>query len=266
MKIKFYIIIIFSTLLFWGCENEELLSPETVHEEYTVVQGEIQPDKLFPSIRFTKTLPLGVPFNIKQAELKNVTAYLLKNEIQVIPLHYNVDGLYKPLYEFYVEEGETYELIAEVNDKFIYGRTIIPFKPEVSNVQYNTSDYYFDADVKSKLNEVYGALWIIPGNPAARANDYFSVSSPTASANTRVFVRTSSIPEVYRNPAYANNRYMQVYAFDESFRKYFYSRTSGNEINDPFIQTGSKIEWNVQGDKVIGMFIGVAAGEIIKVN
>ena len=63
-------------------------------------------------------MPLGVSYNIKQAELKNVTAYLIKNEVQVIPLHYTSDGLYKSLYEFYVREGESYELVAESNKKF----------------------------------------------------------------------------------------------------------------------------------------------------
>ena len=98
-----YILILISMLLFVNCESEEILNPDAVHIEHTVVQAEIKPGKIFPAVRFTKTLPLGVPYNIKQAELKNVTAYLLKNEVQVIPLHYTSDGLYKPLYEFYVE-------------------------------------------------------------------------------------------------------------------------------------------------------------------
>ena len=76
-------------------------------------------------------------------------------------------------------------------------------------------------------------------------------------------VRTSSLPEEYRITVYSDNRYIQVVAFDKSFRNYFYSRTSGSEITDPFIQGGGAIEWNMQGDKVIGMFIGVARGDII---
>jgi hypothetical protein len=262
----FYIIILLYSLTYIGCESEELVSPEAVHTEYTVVQAEIHPDKLFPGVRFTKTLPLGVPFNIKQAELKNVTAYLIKNKVQVIPLHYTVDGIYKPLYEFYVEQGETYELVAERNGIYIYGKTIIPYKPVVTGVNYNAGSSYFDADVSSKQNEVYAALWVISGNPPARANDYFSVTLPTQMVNTNVVVRTSSLPEKYMNPIYSDSRYIQVFAFDVSFRKYFYSRTSGQQINDPFVQGGSAVEWNVQGDKVIGMFIGVTPGDIIKVN
>jgi len=261
-----YILILISTVLLYNCESEEILNPDAVHIEHTVVQAEIKPEKLFPSVRFTKTLPLGVPYDLKQAELKNVTAYILKNEVQVIPLHYTSDGLYKPLYDFYVEEGEIYELIAERDGIYIYGKTIVPFKPNVVSTSYISSGYYFDADVKSKLNEVYGALWIISGNPSVRANDYYSITSPTTSENTNIVVRTSSIPETYRSPANPDKKYIQVVAFDVSFRKYFYSRTSGQQVSDPFIQGGGAVEWNVQGDKVIGMFIGITAGEIIEVN
>ena len=266
MRNILYTLILFSTLLLFNCESEEILNPVAVHIEHTVVQAEIKPGKVFPAVRFTKTLPLGVPYNIKQAELKNVTAYLLKNEVQVIPLHYTSDGLYKPLYEFYVEEGETYELIAERDGIYIYGKTIVPFIPNVTKTSYNAGEFYFDADVSSRLNEVYGALWIISGNPSARANDYYSITSPASSVNTDIFVRTSSIPEKYRSPTYPDKKYIQVVAFDVSFRKYFYSRTSGQQVSDPYIQGGGAVEWNVQGDKVIGMFIGISAGEIIEVN
>ena len=181
-------------------------------------------------------------------------------------MHYVEKGLYKPRYEFYVEEGEIYELIAERDGKYIYGKTIVPFKPNVISTNYNTGSFNFDADIISKINEVYGALWIIPGNPSARADDYYTITSPVTLSNTNIVVRTSSIPEVYRSPSYSDNRYIQVYAFDVSFRKYFYSRTSGQQVTDPFIQGGGAVEWNVQGDKVIGMFIGIAPGDIIKVN
>ena len=266
MKNGYYIIYLIAALIFFGCESEELVSPEAVHIEYTVVQAEIIPGELFDGVRFTKTLPLGVPFNIKQAEIKDITAYLLKNRIQVIPLHYTNDGWYKPLYDFYVEEGEIYELVADRNGKYVYGKTVVPFKPNVTSVNYNTGSYYLDADVSSKVNEVYSALWIISGNPPARSNDYYSVTSPSSFANEKKVVRTSTIPEEYRSQNYSDNRFIQVFSFDVSFRKYFYSRTSGEQVNDPFIQGGGAVEWNVQGDKVNGMFIGIAAGEIIKVN
>jgi len=261
---KIYLAFFFLILV--ACETEEILNPDVAFEEYTVLQAEIQPGKIFPDVRITKTLPLGVTYDIKQAELKNVTAYLVKNYIQVIPLIYTYDGLYKSKYEFYVEEGETYEIYAEREGKFIYGKTTIPHEPAVTSVSYNTGGYYFEANIQSEMNEVYGALWIISDTPPAKAEDYFSVTIPSATLNTIVPVRTSSIPEEYRKPIYSGNRYIQVFSFDKSFRKYFYSRTSGQEISDPFIQGGGAVEWNMQGDKVIGMFIGVNPGEIVQVN
>ena len=75
-------------------------------------------------------------------------------------------------------------------------------------------------------------------------------------------VRTSPVPVEFRSPVYNNRRFIQVYSFDKSFNKYFNSRTSGQSINDPFVQGGGTVEWNVYGDNVIGMFIGVAEGDL----
>jgi len=267
MKIKSRkIFLILSVLILVACEREEILSPEVGFEEYTVVQAEIQPGKIFPYVRITKTLPLGVPYDIKQAELKNVTAYLVKNYVQVIPLVYSNDGLYMPKYELYVNEGDTYEIYAEREGKFIYGKTTIPHKPDVTAVSYNEGGYYFEANVRTESSVVYSAIWIVTGIPPAIAEDYFSVTIPSTTPNNMVAVRTSSIPEEYREPIYSGNRYIQVFSFDNSFRKYFYSRTSGQEINDPFIQGGGAVEWNMQGENVIGMFIGVTPGDVINVN
>jgi hypothetical protein len=266
MQIHLNIIFIVFVLIIYGCESEEILNPDLVHNEYTVVQAEIQPNKLFPGVTFTKTLPLGIPYNIKQAELKDVKTHLKINDVKIIPLHYEDNGIYIPRYEFYVEEGDKYELFAEVGEKYIYSETIIPLKPNVTNTSYNRSDYYLDADISSKTNEVYGAIWIIPGNPPVKAKDYFSISSHTSNPGLRIVVRTSQIPEEYRTNVYNGQRSIHVFAFDKSYNKYFSSRTLGQEISDPFVQGGNVIEWNVLGEKVIGMFIGVTPGDIIQVD
>jgi len=266
MKIYKIIYLAFFILVLVSCESEEILNPDITFVEYTVVQAEIQSGKIFPAVRITKTLPLGISYDIKFAELKNVIAYLVINYIQVIPLVYTNDGLYKPKYEFYVDEGDTYEIYAERDGIYIYGKTTIPYEPSVSSVNFNPIDYYFEADVVSKQNEVYAALWIVSGTPPAKADDFFSVSKTSTVINQVVSVRSASLPEEFRNQNYSGLRNIQVVAFDKSFRDYFYSRTSGNEINDPFVQGGGVVEWNMQGENVIGMFIGVAKGDIIQVN
>src|SRR4030042_3887703 len=97
MKYLFEILFVLILITISGCENEEILTPQFEYEEYIVVQAEIQANKYFPAVRFTKTLPLGVPYRIEDAELKNVTAYLKRNGVQIIPLIYTSQGLYKPL-------------------------------------------------------------------------------------------------------------------------------------------------------------------------
>jgi len=265
MKFIFVLISLVFISLVSGCESEEIVNVDLVYEEYTVVQAELIPGKHFPGVRFTRTLPLGVPYNIKDAEIKNITAYLRLNGVQVIPINYTDDGLYKPLYNFYINEGDTYELFAEQDDKFIYSITKIPLKPEVNSPNYDRNDYHLYADVNVKSNEVYAALWIVTTGNAIQAEDFFSVSS-SGSQNSIVRVRTSPLPEEYVSGIYLGNRMIQVYALDKSYKDYFYTRNSGQQLNDPFIQgTGGVVEWNVKGDKVIGLFIGVTPGDIIEV-
>jgi hypothetical protein len=251
--------------LFIGCENEQVVNTSIAHEEYTVVQAELKPDKRFPGVRFTKTLPLGTPFDIELAELKNISAYLRIDNVQIIPLHYKSEGLYEPLYDFYIESGQVYELFAERDETFIYTKTIIPEIPIIVQSNYNQGEYYLEAQVRSFEGEVYSALWIIGSSNVEKAPDYFSVSLPTyITGNSTVAVRSMSLPEEYRRSNYNGSRLIQVFSFDKSFKAYFDSRTSGQSVEDPFIQGGGSVDWNVQGDNVIGMFIGVA--ESIQAN
>ncbi len=267
MKKNIYILCLFILFIVsTACENEQIVDVDVVHEEYTVVQSELKTGKLFPGVRFTKTLPLGVPYNIKQAELINITAYIRIDSIQIIPLIYDQDGLYKSLYEFNVEPGRIYELFAVRDGSFIYSQTVIPEKPIVTSAIYSSNENFLQAVVVSHNNEVYAALWAISSAPFIKADDYFSVSVPTEFYPlSTVNVRTSPLPAEFQSPAYNNSRFIQVYSFDKSFKNYFNSRTSGQGINDPFVQGGGTVEWNVYGDNVIGMFIGVAEGELVPV-
>lgn len=245
-------------IIFSNCENEEILTPEVEYEEYIVVQAEIQSNKYFPAVRFTKTLPLGVPYKIEDAELKDVTAYLKRNGVQIIPLVYTSQGLYKTLYDVFVVEGETYELFAMHDETYIYSITRIPYQAELTNVYYNSSNYNLNASVKSKEGEVYASLWIITTTPSIIADDYYAVTSAVPGSD--VITTTSPIPEQYRGSNYSGLRFIRIDSFDHSFKEYFNSRTAGSQINDPYVQGGGKVIWNVQGEKVIGMFIGISKG------
>jgi hypothetical protein len=267
MNKKNYIIYLPILLIFYiACEEEQVVDVNIVHEEFIVVQAELKIDQHFPGVRFTKTLPLGIPYDIKLAELKNITAYIRIDSIKIIPLIYDQDGLYNSLYEFYVEPGRYYELFAERDGTFIYSQTVIPEKPIVTSTSYSANENYLQAVVSSYNNEVYAALWAISSAPFIKADDYFSVSVPTeVSPVSTINVRTSTIPVEFRSPSYNNRRFIQVFSFDKSFKNYFNSRTSGQSIDDPFVQGGGTVEWNVYGDNVIGMFIGVAEGDLVPV-
>lgn len=260
-RIKQTVLILSLLTVIFSCENEELVDVHFTHQEYTVVQAEIRRGEQFPGVRFTKTLPLGIPYDINLAELNNITAYLRIDSVQIIPLHYTEKGLYKPLYNFYVESEQVYELFAQRDETFIYARTIIPNEPIVSEPEYNGNDFYLEAKVKSFENEVYAALWAISSVTMIKSEDFFNVSVPdNVSPISNVNVRTSPIPEEYRSSDYDGARFIQVFAFDKSFDAYFNSRTAAQDINDPLVQGGGSVKWNVQGDNTIGMFIGLADG------
>lgn len=258
MKKLFNIVCIICVLASTGCENEEILTVDSDYKEYIVVQAQIEANKFFPSVRFTKTLPLGVPYTIEDSELTSVVAYIRRNGVQIISLVYSSEGLYKPLSNIFVVEGETYELLAVYEGTYIYSKTIVPYKPEIQRTFYDSNRHRLNAEVIARGGEVYAALWSVSTTPAVIAKDYYSISSGESGLSTTA--TTSSLPEEYWGNNYSNSRYIRVDAFDESFKEYFNSRTSGNEINDPFVQGGGEIIWNVQGNNTIGLFIGIAKG------
>lgn len=258
---------VISLFIFTSCENEEVISPEVSYEELIVIQSELNADLIFPGVRVTKTIPLGVSFNIKNSEIKNATLYLRVNGIKIIPLHYTSDGLYKSLYEFKVQQGELYELFGESRTQTFYAKTIIPYKPEVNSTSYNYGGNFAEANVKSLNGEVYAALWIVDTGVIKSAVDFYSVSVPgNISEISTINVISSAYPTEYQTQEYNGRRYIQVYAFDSSFDSYFKTKTQSQTINNPFVQESGTTVWNIQGAKVIGMFIGVTKGDILKVN
>ena len=253
-------------MLFTACESEELLSIDSTYKELIVVQSEIRPDFDFPGVRLTKTLPLGVTYEISLSEIKDATLYLRIDSIKIVPLHYTQDGLYKPLYDFVVSPGEYYELFGELGSQTFYSKTKIPYHPNLKNVIFNTADYYAEAEVYSFKDECYAALWAVDQGGFKTANDFFSTNISENVFVSSVLVRTASYPQEYQTNAYNGKRYIQVYSFDASFAKYFITKSGNQIINNPYVQGTGSTDWNVKGTNVIGMFIGVAQGNMYLVN
>lgn len=266
MNKKILISFLLTIILFSSCENEEVLYPEIAFKEQIVIQSEMHPFETFPGVRITKTLPVGSIFNITEAEVKTAVVYIRINNIQIVPLHYVSEGLYKPLYDFNVEQRQKYELFGEFEDKTFYSKTIIPSKPIVISTTYNNIDHYVQAELNTFTDEVYSALWVVNTGNLKTEENYFNVFKAENNSIANIHVRTGEYPEIYQSATYNGSRYIQVCSFDKSFDNYFKTFGSTSTINNPYVQGSGVTIWNVQGNDVIGMFIGVAKGDIIWVN
>lgn len=257
--IKNIILFIITGFFFSACENTTDVNTELPYEEYTVINAQLTAFNIFQGVTITHTLPLDVPYDITKAEIRDAVGYILENGIRVIPLHYTSNGLYKPLGDIAIQADTRYELFITVNNKSIYSETIVPELPNVLDVT-NVNNDYLTAQVEAKPGEAYGAAWIITtGGNSLKAADFFSIET-TDQYPSNIMVRSQDIPAPYNSPAYGENMSIQVYAFDKSYRDYFRTKTNNDPINNTFTSGGGSISWNVYGDHVMGLFIGLAEG------
>ena len=265
----YYIFLIFIALADFGCENVEVINAGLVYKEYTVVRAEFKANNVFEGVSITKTLPTNVPYDIKNAELTNVTAYLKINGIQVIPLNYSGDGVYNSIYRIVIHSGNTYELFADYNGKSIYAKTTVPEKPVITNANYSDNNYV-NAYVKNVPGVSFGSIWEISPSPiygiSDHALDFLSVIPSGSDTLSSVLIRTMDIPLQYGN-AYNNNElYVKVYAFDSAYADYFKTKNNNQPVSNIFAQGGDNIAWNVEGTDVIGLFIGSCESDDYKVS
>lgn len=259
-----YIFLLPLIILLNACEKTQIVESDVPVQEYIVVNSELNSASVFEGVTFTKTLPVGVTYNIKAAELKDVKAYIKVNGVQVIPLHYVIDGIYKPLYELIIQAGYTYDLYAERGGTVIYSNTKVPFVPEVNQANYIAGGSYFQANIKVHPGEVYGAIWVI-GQGVDKASSFPSLSIPDTNAAS-ISVITNNLPDQYLGNLYAGLRNIQVYSYDKQYTAYYNSAKINVPAGNGFLQSGGTVGWNVFGNNVIGMFIGVGKGAIQNIN
>ncbi len=249
------------SLLISSCENNTDVEIDLPYKEYTVVEAQLSAHQIFQGVSITHTLPLDEPYDIKKAEIKDAFAYIVENGIRIYPLHYSTDGMYFADGDFIISPDSKYELFARVGEKTIYSKTVVPDKP-VINVASNADDQYLFASIDAKPDEAYGAAWII-ANTDKRADYFFTIESADAFPQ-ELSIRTIQIPEPYNTPQYSSNFFIQVYAFDKAFKDYFITNPGGSQIDNVFIAGGGSVLWNVYGEDVIGLFIGVTKGDAVK--
>ncbi|NWF90880.1 MAG: hypothetical protein HXY50_15655 [Ignavibacteriaceae bacterium] len=268
MKINL-LLILSIVFIYFGCEDSEVVDADLGYKEYIVVRSELFADSIFTGVTFTKTLPLEETYDLSKAELKDVFVYLRVDGVQIIPLHYTSDGIYKPLYNIKIRPKSTYELFAKVNGKSIYASTYIPEVPRISKTTFH-SDEYVEVYIESRAQECYGSVFYIAysqNSYSAKSTDFHSiVEAPNSDFNEVILSRTEEIPEQFRNAIYRSVTSIQVYSFDLSFSDYFKTRGNNQPITNSFIQGGDPIAWNVKGENVIGMFIGVNKSRIESVS
>ncbi len=269
LKNYFLILTAISFFFILGCENVDTISPKVSFQEYIVVRAELKAYYPFEGVTFTKTLPIDETYNIKKAELKNVSAYLRVNGIRIITLRYLQDGLYAPLDTILIEPGSTYELFAQYNNTNMCSITKVPQPPKIVSASL-MDNRFIEVKVTPIANEVYGAGWEIY-NAATKdlydeSTDFQTIVQPSNNLETKLAVDTKDLPEDYTSGTYNNLIYAQVYAFDSPYLNYFGSKNNNQPSENVFAQGGDQISWNVQGDHVIGLFIGLAVVKYIEVN
>lgn len=253
------IIILF--ILVAACESIETVESELPYEELYVVSAQISHGDVDPEIRFTKSLELDQIYDIKNTELKDVITYIKNDQQGIFPFEYIADGIYQPLSRLEIQPGWTYELFAEYNGTRMYGITKAPANPVV--VSAELVDGQIVCEVTPKENEAYCCIYVLVqgiqvGNPrvAIRENDFFSVEGPFEKDSRNIFINTGTVPEEYRQQMRNYSLGVEVYAWDKSYKKYFETKDNNKPIEDIFSEGGGSINWNIAGEKVIGMFIG----------
>ncbi len=267
MKNLFWLSLGFLLLLVAGCNKEQIVNADENFQELTIVQAEIHPNANFPGVRITKTLPVQTPYSITAAEITDAVVYLRIDSVKIVPLHYTYEGLYRPLYNLPVSEGELYELFGRIGTRTFYSKTHIPYKPVIQSSHYNLSENYAEGVTLARENEVYSALWVVNGQPFIRATEFFDLSIPTTTLVTSTInVRSAAFPTAYRSDTYRWQRCIQIFAFDKAYEKYFKTKSASQEVGSPYTGGAGKTEWNISGDNFIGMFIGTAESDVVNVQ
>jgi hypothetical protein len=140
-------------------------------------------------------------------------------------------------------------------------------EPEVQEAYAAGS--YFTTEVLADQTEAFAATWIIAfseNSITAEADDFYEVKTTESDIPVTTLVRTTDLPDQYRQYQYHDRYYVRVYSFDKQYKEYFETKNGNKAIENIFAQGASTVNWNIEGDKTIGLFIGFTKSRMTKVR
>ncbi|MEE9431212.1 MAG: DUF4249 family protein [Melioribacteraceae bacterium] len=262
-KLQIIFILLFSLA---ACEQVDIVEIDQEHFSSIVIKAKLISEQIFDGVSITRTQPLSQPYEIKSAEIINATVYIKINEAQVIPLYYKADGKYLPKHELTIKANNIYELFAKIDGNIYYSITNIPRAPQIGKITL-VDKKYMNIEINILPNTAYGAIWQINSNSAiTNSDDFYSITSSEKEKRNTITIRTQDIPTEFFDNNLGDQIYGKVFSFDQAFHKYFLTKGKNKLIGNTFVQSGGNVEWNVQGENVIGLFIGMAESKFIRFN
>jgi hypothetical protein len=243
------------------------------YTEEIVVRGVLEAGQPVKGIMLSKTMPTLDTFSMSQAEISNVDAFIMNNNIKY-QLHYVGNSLFD-CDSLTAQSGNTYTLTVHWNGKTVTATTIVPYALDFDSITVITpyhrrhdNEWTVGLSAITYINTnvvVVGGYYLIDTtgiNPyiktytskAYRMQDTNSNGARNLVVFQKSIIDTNLI--LYDSLQYQMSLFVESY--DPQFYDYFSSRMSGDSPNSSFGLSGSNIRWNVKGDGV-GLFVGYAS-------
>ncbi|MCB0730573.1 MAG: DUF4249 family protein [Ignavibacteriae bacterium] len=252
------ILFIISMLLVISCTEVGVIEENIPFDKKYVVNGRLKAQSENIEISFSKSFALDENYTKSETAIENLTTYLWSENQGIFPLIHVGDGIYSQKDEIEIRPGQTYELHARIGDDRVYASTYIPVEPDIQEIQI--TENFIICKIIPNPNTVYGCKFslvsIYNSSESLIENIFYEISDAVENIADLVIIRTSELPEEYFENSKNYKINLEVYAFDEDYKDYFDTRLNNKPVENIFSEGGGSVFWNVQGDNVIGMFIG----------
>lgn len=246
-------------ILFISCEEISIIEEDIPYEELYVINGQVVGNTRDVEVTITKSFPIEMNVERGDVEIDSLVVFIIAENQGVWALKSDEDGNYNPIEEVIVDVGATYELyIVFNNEKRIFTSTYVPPTPEVEEILIE--DRFITCKVMPAENTVYGCKYHITslrdGNKFFNETIFYELTNRLENIEQAVSFRTSNLPDEYLSEPDEYSVSVEIFAFDEVYKDYYETRENNKPIENIFSEGGGSVFWNVEGENVIGMFIG----------